>query len=218
MNAKKFLSMILAAAAMFSLCLPAFATSDLEDQVLAEVTGLYADYYDISDASASVVNSTENEDGSVTYLVDASFKRTLKETSADEMPYIQGLKEAAAELTDPAEIAAAENRIAIWTAELEGNYIGVAQDTNVTLSVTIPQGISTRTAYSAEPFDIQVYDSFMNEEFPLESIQPKGDDELKEAALATDILRCKPPPNTILRPYCSKRLCKELVLQFRQYE
>ena len=111
--------------------------------MLAEVTSLYADYYDISDTSASIVDSTENEDGSVTYWVDTSFKRTLKETSAYEMPYIQGLQAAAAELTDPAEIAAAENRIAIWTAELEGNYIGVAQDNNVTLSVTIPHGIST---------------------------------------------------------------------------
>ncbi len=36
-----------------------------------------------------------------------------------------------------------------------------------------------------ESFDIQVYDGLMDEEFPLESIQPKSDDELKEAAIAT---------------------------------
>lgn len=185
MKSRKIISMILAAVAALSLCLPAFAASSLEDQVLAEVTSLYDNDYDISDTTAQIVSSTENEDGSTTYLVDASFKRTLKETSASDMPYIQGLKEAAAELTDPVEIAAAEDYIAIWTAELEGNYIGVAQDTNVTLSVTIPQGISTRSAYTVVPTDIQVFDDMTNNGFPLESIQPKSDAELREDAQET---------------------------------
>lgn len=185
MKSKKIISMILAVAAALSLCLPAFAASSLEDQVLAEVTSLYDNDYDISDTNAQIVSSTENEDGSTTYLVDASFKRTLKENSASDMPYIQGLKEAAAELTDPVEIAAAEEYIANWTAELEGNYIGVAQDTNVTLSVTIPQGISSRSIYTVAPTDIQVCNDMANTGFPLESIQPKSDAELREEAQET---------------------------------
>lgn len=182
---KKLISIIGVVATLLALCLPAFATSSFEEQVLSKVTDLYADYYDISDAMASIVSNTENEDGSITYVVDISFKRTLKETSAYDMPYIQGLQEAASQLTDPAKIAAAEKRIELWVAELENNYIGIAQDTNVTISMTIPHAASARSTYTVAATDMQAYDDLLDEEFPLESIRPKSDEESRAEGQAT---------------------------------
>lgn len=179
-------SLLCTACFLFSMIAsPAYATNSLENHVLTEVTALYADYYYISDAAAKITESRENPDGSVTYLVDASFKRTLKETSAYDMPYIQGLMEAKALLSDSGEISRAENYINIWVAELENYYIGVAQDTNVTLSVTVPQqsmGLVYQDAVDAAT--ICVFDNVFGETYPLESLRPRSDAEAKNSAKA----------------------------------
>ncbi len=179
-------SLLCAVCLVFSLIsFPAFASNSLENRVLSEVTAMYSDSYYISDAAAEIVESKENLDGSMTYIVDASFKRTLKQTSAYDMPYVQGLMEAKALLSDPHEISRAEDYIEIWVTELENYYIGVAQDTNATLSVTIPQesmGLMYRN--SVDDAVICVFDDLFGEEYPLESLRPRSASEARSAAKA----------------------------------
>ena len=161
---------------------PALAFLDVENQALSDVLSLYSEYYYISDATAHIIQSKENSDGSMTYTVDISFKRTLKEKSAYEMPYIQGLIEAKEKLTDAQEISRAEDYIEIWVTELENYYIGVPQDTNVTVSVTVPvQSAAQIYRNGATEAKMCVYDEVLEEEYPLESLRPRSDAESKQS-------------------------------------
>ena len=64
------------------------------NRALEEVTELYTDIYTISDASAYLMNQTMDENGNAVYIVETSFKRTLKAASALEIPAIAGMIEA----------------------------------------------------------------------------------------------------------------------------
>lgn len=102
--------------------------SAIAEKALSEVTALYEDLYTITNAEAEVQNSTYDDMGNIIVDVVVSFDRTLKATCAEDMPYIQGLEIALTELTDPDEISAASAYIDAKKADLEDNYIGVAQD------------------------------------------------------------------------------------------
>lgn len=161
------------------LVVPAFATSSIENQVLEEVVSLYSDYYYISDANAEIISSTQNNDGSITYLINTSFSRTLKETSAYDLPFIQGLIEAKDALSDPIGIASAEQYINFWLKELEDNYIGTAQPTNATFSITC-QPFNRLYAYEPAALDvIMYYDPFSGGTYSAEELRPKSNAELK---------------------------------------
>ncbi len=136
----KIIAMLLAAATILSLsAMASFSPEEVVvDRALEEVTGLYTDVYAITDASAYLLDQTTDEYGNTVYIVETSFKRTLKAASALEIPAIAGMVKAKNQLEDPAEIQAAEEYIAARIADMEENYIGVEQDTNVTLRVTIP--------------------------------------------------------------------------------
>ena len=139
---KRIMVLTLAAVLSLSLGIPALATEIRTNQVvegaLAQVTALYEDVYTISDASAVLQGQESDEDGNIIYTVEASFKRTLKATDAMQIPAIQGMIRAKEALVDAAEIQAAEEYIAARVADMNDNYIGVAQGTNVTLRVTLP--------------------------------------------------------------------------------
>lgn len=139
---KRIMVLTLAAVLSLSLGIPALATEIQTNQVvegaLAQVTALYEDVYTISDASAVLRGQESDEDGNIIYTVEASFKRTLKATDAMQIPAIQGMIRAKEALVDAAEIQAAEEYIAARVADMNDNYIGVAQGTNVTLRVTLP--------------------------------------------------------------------------------
>ena len=116
--------------------------SAIAEKALSEVTALYEDLYTITNAEAEVQNSTYDDMGNIIVDVVVSFDRTLKATCAEDMPYIQGLEIALTELTDPDEISAASAYIDAKKADLEDNYIGVAQDTYIELQVTVPIAVS----------------------------------------------------------------------------
>ena len=82
-------------------------SSAIAEKALSEVTALYEDLYTISNSEAKVQNTTYDDMGNAIVDVVISFDRTLKATCAEDMPYIQGLESALAELTDPDEINAA---------------------------------------------------------------------------------------------------------------
>lgn len=179
---KRIVAMICTLFLLISITTPALAFLDVENQALSDVLSLYSEYYYISDATAHIIQSKENSDGSMTYTVDISFKRTLKEKSAYEMPYIQGLIEAKEKLTDAQEISRAEDYIEIWVTELENYYIGVPQDTNVTVSVTVPvQSAAQIYRNGATEAKMCVYDEVLEEEYPLESLRPRSDAESKQS-------------------------------------
>jgi hypothetical protein len=147
------------------------------DRALEEVTGLYTDVYMISDASAQLMDQSIDEDGNAVYIVETSFKRTLKAANAMEIPAIAGMVEAKNLLEDPADIQAAEEYIAARIADMEDNYIGVEQDTNVTLRVTLPAALPMAASLddAITPETIEVDCGIGEEEYaPLDEIAPRS--------------------------------------------
>lgn len=80
----KIVAMLLAAVTILSLsAMASFSPEEaVVDRALEEVTGLYTDVYTISDASAYLLDQTTDEYGNTVYMIETSFKRTLKATSA----------------------------------------------------------------------------------------------------------------------------------------
>ena len=110
---------------------------EIAESVLQEVTDMFADVYTISEAMATINDTITHDDGSITYIVDVSFKRTLKAATAEETSVIQALQAAKSELNSASEIAAVDDYINSRILDLEGNYIGVAQDTTGTFQITL---------------------------------------------------------------------------------
>lgn len=157
------------------------------NRALEEVTELYTDIYTISDASAYLMNQTMDENGNAVYIVETSFKRTLKAASALEIPAIAGMIEAKKQLEDPVEIQAAEEYIAARIADMEENYIGVEQDTNVTLRVTLPAVLPTsaslKNAVTHETIEVEC--GIGEDEYgPLDAIAPRSATEQQETGSA----------------------------------
>lgn len=172
---KKLTSLVLALVVCLSLCVQALATTEdnkIVESVLNEVLARYTNDYLISDVVATIANKTINDDGSITYQIDASFKRTLLETDALSIPAIQGMLQAKEALSDPEQIVAAESYIAGRIADLNDNYIGVAQHTNGTYYVT-------RAPYSLIALD--------DEAIPLSAVTVQSPFEDGESAPLTTI-------------------------------
>lgn len=166
---------------MFStLYSPAFAANNSEDVaevVLREVTSLYADIYSISDATATVSDVSVDDAGNKTFTVNASFHRTLKASSADEAPLIKELAVVAMQINDKSDLAAANSYITARKADIQRNYIGKPQDTNVELQVTLSSGM---TAADISIDNIEYVGMVQN--LPVTSISPNTGETLKLAA------------------------------------
>ena len=108
---------------------------------------------------------------------------TLKATCAEDMPYIQGLEIALTELTDPDEISAASAYIDAKKADLEDNYIGVAQDTYIELQVTVPIATARSNAAQAIGIDNIEYVG-MNENVPAKELAPDSNQAMMESGQA----------------------------------
>lgn len=186
---RRILSMLLVT--VMALSVSAMATfspaGTIVNRALEEVTELYTDIYTISDASAYLMNQTMDENGNAVYIVETSFKRTLKAASALEIPAISGMIEAKKQLEDPVEIQAAEEYIAARIADMEENYIGVEQDTNVTLRVTLPAVLPTsaslKNAVTHETIEVEC--GIGEDEYgPLDAIAPRSATEQQETGSA----------------------------------
>ena len=186
---RRILSMLLVT--VMALSVSAMATfspaGTIVNRALEEVTELYTDIYTISDASAYLMNQTMDENGNAVYIVETSFKRTLKAASALEIPAISGMIEAKKQLEDPVEIQAAEEYIAARIADMEENYIGVEQDTNVTLRVTLPAVLPTsaslKNAITHETIEVEC--GIGEDEYgPLDAIAPRSATEQQETGSA----------------------------------
>ena len=186
---RRILSMLLVT--VMALSVSAMATfspaGTIVNRALEEVTELYTDIYTISDASAYLMNQTMDENGNAVYIVETSFKRTLKAASALEIPAISGMIEAKKQLEDPVEIQAAEEYIAARIADMEENYIGVEQDTNVTLRVTLPAVLPTsaslKNAITHETIEVEC--GIGEDEYgPLDAIAPRSSTEQQETGSA----------------------------------
>lgn len=166
---------------MFStLYSPAFAANNSEDVaevVLREVTSLYADIYSISDATATVSDVSVDDAGNKTFTVNASFHRTLKASSADEAPLIKELAVVAMQINDKSDLAATNSYITARKADIQRNYIGKPQDTNVELQVTLSSGM---TAADISIDNIEYVGMVQN--LPVTSISPNTGETLKLAA------------------------------------
>ena len=157
--------------------------SAIAEKALSEVTALYEDLYTITNAEAEVQNSTYDDMGNIIVDVVVSFDRTLKATCAEDMPYIQGLEIALTELTDPDEISAASAYIDAKKADLEDNYIGVAQDTYIELQVTVPIATARSNAAQAIGIDNIEYVG-MNENVPAKELAPDSNQAMMESGQA----------------------------------
>lgn len=186
---RRFISMLLVS--VMALSISAMATFSPEKAIMSraleEVTGLYTDVYTISDASAYLMDQTMDENGNAVYIVETSFKRTLKAASALEIPAIAGMIEAKNQLEDPVEIQTAEEYIAARITDMEENYIGVEQDTNVTLRVTLPAALpasaSLEDVITHETIEVEC--GIGEEEYgPLDGIAPTSAAEQQETGSA----------------------------------
>lgn len=180
MKQPKRLFALIIAIAIFTMSAPMSLAASQDDEisskVLNEVTSLYTDVYTISDASAYVTDKSVNENGDVVYQIDVAFKRTLKAKNAKEIAAVKGFYAAMNELTDSKAISAAEKYIVTKEADLNGNYIGVAQDTNCTLFVTLPsERNSILDIDNAINTDSIVMESWAGDSvIPVTDIAPKG--------------------------------------------
>jgi hypothetical protein len=169
---KRFISIMIVAVFAMSLEVPAMAAisedNAIAQKALDEVAGLYTDVYTISDGSVEIIEKTQDAEGNTEYIVAVAFKRTLKVTDAEEIPAIQGMIRAKELLSDPEEIKAAETYISGRIADMEDNYIGVAQDTNVMMRVTVP-AVMTGSVMSEE--------NTPKETFEVESALERGEYE-----------------------------------------
>lgn len=205
---RKALSVFLTLCLMFSMCSFALAANEharIADAVLEKVLERYVTDYSISDAVATVVDKSVELDGSTTYEIHASFKRTLLATDAMEIPAIQGMIAAKNALTDAQEIAAAENYIAARIADLNDNYIGVAQDTSGVYFVTVAptQAIKERNELP-NIGEITVQAPFDNEQAgTLEMIGPRPIAERYQSGqkLIEDVAACAETMNTRSTPH-----------------
>lgn len=178
MMAKKLTILALVLVTCLSLYVPVLATNEddeIVESVLNEVLARYTTDYSISDVIATIDNKTINEDGSTTYQISASFKRTLLATDALEVPAIQGMLQEKETLSDPEQIAAAESYIAGRIADLNDNYIGVAQSTSGTYYVTrAPYSLNALSDEAIPLGEITVQSPFEDgESAPLTTVGPR---------------------------------------------
>ena len=87
------------------------------------------------------------------------------------------------ELTDPDEISAASAYIDAKKADLEDNYIGVAQDTYIELQVTVPIATARSNAAQAIGIDNIEYVG-MNENVPAKELAPDSNQAMMESGKA----------------------------------
>lgn len=194
---KKLTSLVLALVMCLSLGVPAFATTEddeIVESVLNEVLARYTSDYSISDAAATIANKTINEDGSTTYQINASFNRTLLASDALDIPAIQGMLQAKEELSDPEQIAVAESYIAGRIADLNDNYIVVAQRTNGTYYVTrAPYSLIALDNEAIPLGEVTVQSPFEDgESAPLATIGPRSVSEQVQSgeSLIADVAEC----------------------------
>ena len=245
-NSKRFLAFISSILLIVTLMPISLAASsndfisrdrNIANQVLSKVTALFTDVYTITDASASVKNKTADKSGNTVYTIAVSFKRTLKATSATEIPLVQGLLSAKSQLTGREVISAADAYITARMKDFNDNYIGVAQDTTGTFIITLPA--TSGSTLAVVPNSISINNITMENEagdgtVPATSVAPRSASEqiqggkalLADVVSATNnnartnnsILTTIPNPYypTIQSSYC-KELCTQLVLHPRNH-
>lgn len=160
---KELASLTLAVVMCLSLCVPAFAyASEAADKeqvieiskqmILRFIEQREAEYYDIKSVDFEIGESESSPDG-LSFNINATIMHELKATSAEDLPYIQGMLSAIA--TEPASLALAsaqENVFDVKVADVE-SYIGETTRMNLYFNVTVNMdGLSSLTEK-----DIQLY-------------------------------------------------------------
>ena len=102
------------------------------------------DYYEIPEISGEIVSIEETEN-SYDVLVKVSYNTVIKAETPDDSPYIQGIKQAISELSDPADITKANTYLKIWTAEIANNHINKEIPHNDQFKLSIPKAYLTPT-------------------------------------------------------------------------
>lgn len=163
MMKKELASLTLAVVMCLSLCVPAFAyASEAADKeqvieiskqmILRFIEQREAEYYDIKSVDFEIGESESSPDG-LSFNINATIMHELKATSAEDLPYIQGMLSAIA--TEPASLALAsaqENVFDVKVADVE-SYIGETTRMNLYFNVTVNMdGLSSLTEK-----DIQLY-------------------------------------------------------------
>ena len=162
MKRVRTITLFLTLAMMFSLCTAAAAPEAesaadrgpseayIKTYVCNQVIESYEEYYTIPSISATVLSFEEKENVTSARVL-VTFTKVLKAESAYDLPYIQGLQDGIAELTDPAEIASANAELEIWVNELEELYIGEEQTETAEFQVEIPHmSTLSRSGVSAD--------------------------------------------------------------------
>lgn len=154
------------------------ATTEFEqsiiDEVCSQVVESYAEYYTIPQISG-VIREVEPVTGGSNYIVDVSFTKILLADDASELPYIQGMTAAVAEIENAALKSEAQKDLDTRIDELNTLYIGVEQEENSSFKVFVPVS-NTRTFNTDSHYTI----TFLTEssELPMEAFEPQSEDEL----------------------------------------
>ena len=154
------------------------------DEVCSQVVESYEEYYTIPQISG-VIREVEPVIGGSNYIVDVSFTKILLADDASELPYIQGMTAAVAEIENSALKSEAQNNLETRIDELNALYIGAEQEENSSFKVFVPI-TNTRAPNTNSDYTI----TFITEsnELPIEAFEPQSEDELyQEGAEAVSL-------------------------------
>ena len=213
---KKLASLALALVMCLSLCVPAFPyASEVSEKdqaielgkqmILRFIEQREAEYYDVKSVDFEIGESESSPEG-LSFNVIATIMHELKATSAEDLPYVQGMLSAIAE--EPASIALAsaqENVFSLKVAEVD-TYIGETTRMSLCFNVTVnTDGLSVLTEddirlYALDSTDNKVaitelntpsYETMFNQGYDsvqttLMEIREAGENSLR-ARLATPI-------------------------------
>lgn len=144
------------------------------DEVCSQVVETYEEYYTIPEISG-VIREVEPVAGGSNYIVDVSFTKILLADDASELPYIQGMTDAVAEIEDFALKAEAQNDLETRIDELNSLYIGEEQEENTRFKVFVPV-VNTRASNADSDYTITFVTE--NDELPMEAFEIQSENEL----------------------------------------
>lgn len=149
------------------------------DEVCKRVVESYAEYYTIPKIHAEITKTEQKRDGEL-YFVDVSFTKILLASNASELPYIQGMEDAAKTIKDTSLKSEIQRGIDARKLEINDLYIGAEQEETASFCFFFPKASIKATTPECTML-------FMSEfgEMDMAAFSPESRESLYEAGKAS---------------------------------